>query len=228
MRKNLEDRFTMFLATRTSLDNHGAVWAALVPFSNAVTAFRAKIVSIEDEVAIQEMDLLGYAKDKALKKETMAEKALSVARQTFAFAEDTGDVVLREKMSHSRSTLMSPRDAVVAQKCQGIHTEATAVLAGLAPYGILAADLTELQTLIDDYEAVISAPRTAITVRKGSTEQIETLIQEGTLILTNRLDKMMDEFKLTSPGFYQEYFDARIVVNTGAKKEVPVPTPPGP
>lgn len=228
MRKNLEDRFTMFLATRTALDNHGAVWAALVPFNNAVTAFKAKITTVEEEVAIQEMDLLGYAKDKALKKEAMVEKALSVARQTFAFAEDTGDVVLREKMAQSRTGLMSLRDAVVAQKCQGIHTEATGVLASLAPYGIVAVDLTALQTVIDDYEAVISAPRTAITVRKGSTEQIETLIQEGTVILTNRLDKMMDEFKLTHPGFYQEYFDARIVVNTGAKKEVPVPTPPGP
>jgi hypothetical protein len=75
---------------------------------------------------------------------------------------------------------------------------------------------------------VISAPRTAITVRKGATEAIETLIKDGTAILTNRMDKLMVDFKVSHPDFYQEYFDARIVVNTGAKGGDEPPAPPVP
>ncbi|MEO8068987.1 MAG: hypothetical protein ABI599_14925 [Flavobacteriales bacterium] len=226
MRKDLEDRFTMFYSASTACDNHNAVWAALVPFANAVTAFQAKITEIEQEIETQGLDLDGYAINKGKRKEQMVRKTLTTANQVFAFAEDTDATVLREKMDVSYSDLIAPRDAVVAQKCQGIHDEANAVIALLAPYGVVAADLTALQTLIDAYEAVISAPRTAITVRKGATGNIETLIREGTTILTNRLDKLMSEFKDSSPAFHQEYFDARIVVNTGAKAEVPVP--PGP
>lgn len=227
MKKTLEDRFTMFYAVDTALDNHTATWTPLVPFTNAVTQFKAKIAAIEAEVEQQEKELDGYAMDKIGKKTKMIEKALQVANQVFAFAEDTSNTVLREKVDFSRTDLSTKRDAVVAQLCQGIHDEANAVIASLAPYGLVAADLTALQTLIDDYEAVISAPRTAITVRKGSTEAIEALIKEGTLILTNRLDKLMSEFKDSAPDFYQEYFDARVVVNTGVvTPEKPVP--PGP
>lgn len=227
MRKDLEDRFTMFYAVQTAVDKHNAAWAALVPYANATTAFKDKIVAIEAEVAKQGTDLEGYALDKAAKKEKMVQKGLAIANQVYAYAEDNDDAVLREKMDVSYSDLTAPRDAVIAQKCQVIHDEANAVIASIGAYGVVAADLTALETLIDAYEAVISAPRTAITVRKGATEAIETLIKEGTTILTNRMDKLMSEFKDSNPDFYQEYFDARIVVNTGSKKEEP-PVPPTP
>ena len=219
----------MFYATQACVNTHNAVWAALVPFANAVTAFDAKIVEIEAEVETQGLGTDGYAIDKGQKKEDMVRKALAIANQTFAYAEDNNEIVLREKMDVSYSDLIAPRDAVVAQKCQGIHDEANAVIASLAAYGVLPADLTALQGAIDKYELVISAPRTAITVRKGATEAIETLIREGTTILKNRMDKLMVEFKGTNPDFYQEYFDARIVVNTGVVTPEPAPpVPPGP
>lgn len=217
----------MFYAVNAACDAHNAVWSGLLPYANAVSAFKAKIVEIEKEVETQVTDLEGYAMDKGQRKEVMVRKALAVANQVFAYAEDNGLTVLREKMDVRYSDLIAPRDAVVAQKCQGIHDEANAVIGSLGDYGIMATDLTELQGLIDAYEAVISAPRTAITVRKGATEAIENLIREGTTILKNRMDKLMSEFQVSDPGFYQEYFDARIVVNSGTKKE-DVPVPPGP
>ncbi|MBK7382986.1 MAG: hypothetical protein IPI81_06555 [Flavobacteriales bacterium] len=217
----------MFRVVDTTCDVYVAVWTPLVPFATAVAAFKAKIKAIEDEIETQSTELDGYAMDKGKKKETMVRKAHSVANQVFAYAEDVGDTVLREKMDVSYSDLIAPRDSIVGQKCQGIHTEANAVIASLAPYGILPLDLTDLQGFIDAYELVISAPRVAITVRKGATERIETLIREGTTILTNRMDKLMSEFKDSDPVFHQEYFDARIVVNSGSVKEE-VPVPPGP
>lgn len=217
----------MFYATQKCVDTHSAAWAALLPYANAATAFKAKIVEIEAEVETQGLGTDGYAIDKGAKKEEMVRATLRIANQVFAYAEDNNDIVLREKVDVSYSDLIAPRDAVVAQKCQGIHDEANAVIAGLAAYGVVAVDLTALQSLIDGYEAVISAPRTAVTVRKGATEAIETLIKEGTTILKNRMDKLMSEFELSDPAFYQEYFDARIVVNTGVVTPEP-PVPPGP
>jgi hypothetical protein len=228
MRKELEDRFTMFYAVQNAVDTHSAVWTAMVPYANAVTEFKAKIVAIEEEVEAQSTDLEGYAMDKGEKKEAMVRATLAVASKVYAYAEDNANTVLREKVDVSYSDLIAPRDAVVAQKCQGIHDEANAVVASLAPYGVLPADLTALQGLITRYETVISAPRTAITIRKGATENIERLIREGTAILKNRMDKLMVEYQVSNPDFYQEYFDARIVVNTGVVTPEPEPVPPTP
>ena len=217
----------MFYTVRTAVDKHNAVWMAVVPYDNAVKDFKQVITDTEQELTTQEEELDGYAMDKGARKEKMVRKALTIANEVFAYAEDNSDLVLREKMDVSYSDLIAPRDAVVAQKCQGIHDEANVVIASLAPYGVLPADLTDLLTFITDYEAAISAPRTAITVRKGATANIEKLIKAGTTILTKRMDKLMSEFQDSSPLFYQEYFNARIVVNTGAKKdEVPVPPVP--
>lgn len=227
MRKDLEDRLTMFYATQSAVDKYHATWAALVPYSNAVDAFKDVILNLEAEVETQGLGTDGYAMDKGAKKEDMVRKTLAIANHVYAYAVDNADIVLREKMSVSYSALIAPRDAVVAQKCQGIHDEANAVIASLAAYGVVAGDLTAQQSAIDIYEAVISSPRTAITVRKGATENIEELIREGTAILKDRMDKLMVEYEVSSPDFYQEYFDARIVVNTGAKKE-DAPVPPTP
>ncbi|MBK6776241.1 MAG: hypothetical protein IPG74_10505 [Flavobacteriales bacterium] len=35
-----------------------------------------------------------------------------------------------------------------------------------------------MQTLIDDYVAVVSAPRSALTVRKGATADIDALVRQ--------------------------------------------------
>jgi hypothetical protein len=219
----------MFYATNSCVDTHNAVWVANVPYANAVTDFKARIVAIESEIETQGLGTDGYAIDKGQKKEEMVRQTLRIANQVFAYAEDNSLVVLREKMDVSYSDLIAPRDAVVAQKCQGIHDEANTVIAALGPYGVVAADLTALQGAIDRYEAVIAAPRNAVTVRKGATEAIETLIRETTTILKNRMDKLMSEFEVSNPVFYQQYFDARIVVNTGVVTPEPAPpVPPGP
>lgn len=47
----------MFYAAQTAVDAHNAAWAALLPFANAVTAFKDKIVAIEAEIAKQATDL---------------------------------------------------------------------------------------------------------------------------------------------------------------------------
>ncbi|MEO8066942.1 MAG: hypothetical protein ABI599_04535 [Flavobacteriales bacterium] len=107
-------------------------------------------------------------------------------------------------------------------------TEANAVAAALVPYGIAAADLTAAQALIDAYVTVVSAPRTAITIRKGATAAIEELVGANMDILNDRMDKLMPEFKPSAPDFHQEYFDARIIVDLGGKEEEEEEEPPVP
>jgi len=227
MRQNLENRISMFYSVQEACNAHTATWTPLVPFSDAFTEMQGKLDRIEDNIEIQERPLEGIARDKREKKLAMVKKALEVAEAGYALATATGDPDLQEKMNYSRSNLLAGRDTVIGQRSQSVHTDASAVAAALVPYGIVAADLTTLQTLIDAYVAVVASPRTAITVRKGSTEAIATLVSETSGILNDRMDKLMPQFKAANPDFYQEYFDARIVVDLGGNEEEEAP-PPGP
>lgn len=209
----------MFYALLQVLAKHVAVWTGLVPFKNAHDELKLNVGSIENATQKQETSLKGVALDKRFKKEAMVKQTLSIAQAMFAYAEDEGDVVLRDKVDYSRSELMQTRDAIIAQTCQNIHDLANPIIAALAAYGLLPADLTGHQSTIDAYTATVGSPRAALTVRKGATAEINALVKDSMKILNNRMDKMMPEWEASNPDFFQEYFDARMIVDSGSTKQ---------
>ena len=219
MRKANEDRMSMFYALLQVLTKHAAVWTGLIPFKAANDELEANQASLENATQTQESSLKGVALDKRFKKEAMVKKSLEIAQGVFAYAEDMGDVVLRAKVDYSRSDLMHTRDAIIAQTCQNIHDLANGVIASLGAYGLVAADLTTQQGKIDAYTATVGSPRAALTVRKGATAEIDALVKDSMKILNNRMDKLMPEFEVSNPDFFQEYFDARMIVDSGSEKK---------
>ena len=219
MNKQNEDKMSMFYALLQVLAKHVAVWTGLVPFKNAHDELKLNVGSIENATQKQETSLKGVALDKRFKKEAMVKQTLSIAQAMFAYAEDEGDVVLRDKVDYSRSELMQTRDAIIAQTCQNIHDLANPIIAALAAYGLLPADLTGHQSTIDAYTATVGSPRAALTVRKGATAEINALVKDSMKILNNRMNKMMPEWEASNPDFFQEYFDARMIVDSGSTKQ---------
>jgi len=219
MNKQNEDKMSMFYALLQVLAKHVAVWTGLVPFKNAHDELKLNVGSIESATQKQETSLKGVALDKRFKKEAMVKRTLSIAQAMFAYAEDEGDVVLRDKVDYTRSDLMQPRDAIIAQTCQNIHDLANPLIATLAAYGVLPADLSAQQDAIDAYMATVGSPRAALTVRKGATAEINALVKDSMKILNNRMDKLMPEFEESNADFFQEYFDARMIVNSGSAKK---------
>jgi len=95
-------------------------------------------------------------------------------------------------------------------------------VASLADYGVLPADLAELNVLIDAFVNLIPAPRIAITARKGATTGLATFIKDADSVLKERLDKLMQLFKVSALEFYTHYFNARIIVgNKGGNASDP-------
>ena len=211
----------MILAVLQVCFKHALTWTGLVPYKTAHDELKANVASIENATQVQENVLVGIALDKRFKKDAMVKKTLEVAQGVFAYAEDQGDVILRAQVDFSKSDLLKERDAVIGQVCQNIHDTSNGVIASLGAYGLVAADLVELQAGIDAYVAVIASPRTAVTVRKGATAEIDALVKDSMKILNNRMDMLMPEFETSAPEFFQEYFDARIIIDLGGKEEKP-------
>ncbi|MBK9274709.1 MAG: hypothetical protein IPM49_09240 [Flavobacteriales bacterium] len=215
MDKKQENQLTMFYAVQKTLERHGAVWSGTPAMVAASTEYDANIASLEACVEKQVIDIRGFARAKAEAEAEMVAMTLQVAGGVRAYATVVGDSVLADKMNVTRSTLLRHRDSVVAQHCQGIHTEATAVVASLADYGVLPATLTALQGAIDAYVAAITAPRNAITQRKGATAELRMLIKDTTKLLVKRLDSLVEQYRLANAEFYREYHNSRMIVDLG-------------
>lgn len=86
-------------------------------------------------------------------------------------------------------------------------------IASLAHYGVTAAEVTALQTLIDAYLVLVQQPRNVITARKGATSEIGLLVRDTQKLLTRRLDMLMRRFVVSAPKFYRQYTNARIIID---------------
>jgi len=215
MKKQEENRMSMFYAVKQVCEKHTTAFGGLTPFVNAFDELKVNLGALEGAVQKQELSLVGVALDKRNKRGAMLGRALAVANSVFAYAEDNGNTVLQARVNYSLSTLSKGRDAVIGQRCQGVYAEAMAV--DLVDYGVTAADLTELQKAIDAYVATIGSPRSALTVRKGATAEISALVKDSLKILNNRMDKLMNDFTESAPAFHQEYFDARMILDIGGR-----------
>ena len=78
---------------------------------------------------------------------------------------------------------------------------------------------------------LLPTPRAAITDRKRATDDITTLEREIDEILKDLMDPLVENFRATNLTFYKQYFDARIIVDTGSRgsdddASTPTPTTP--
>lgn len=221
MNKINENKLSMFHTVLSVCEKYKAQWTPVLGYANAHGELVVNVQSIVDASKVQETNMTGAALDKRFKRDAMTAKTVEVARAVYAYAEDIGDLVLREKMNLAPHDVNRKRDSVVGALCQGVNDVATALIASLGDYGLVVADCTALQAAIDAYAAVVSAPRTATGVRKGATAEINQLVKDSMKILNNRMDKLMPEFETSAPEFFQEYFDARIIVDNGGTQQQP-------
>ena len=216
-----ENKLSMGYATIKVLDLNQAIWNGVPAFVQAHTELKANLTAIELALTKQVTDIKGHAMDKQAAEERMISKTLSVAGSVMAMATVNGDNGLAEAMDLSPTELRRYRDSVVAQRCMGVHDAATANAAALVAYGVTAADITDLKTLIDKYVDLIAQPRNMIAARKGATAETGALIRDTMKLLNNRIDRLMQQFAFSQKEFYKHYFDARIIIDQHGQKDAP-------
>ena len=218
-----ENRMSMAYAAIQVLDQNTLIWNGVPAMVQVHTEFKANLTALEGAVAKQVADIKGHAKDKAAAEEKMIIKALAMAGSVMAFATVNNDNGLADSMDITPSELNRYRDSVVAQRCQTVHDAANTNIVALAAFGILPADVTALQTLIDTYVALIPQPRNMITARKGATAEIGALVRDTMKLLTRRIDRLIMQFNFSNPEFVKQYFDARIIIDQHGQKDEATP-----
>jgi hypothetical protein len=222
MKKNQEYRFNMYNAAHRVLLDHSALYASMPALGDAVAELGTNLEAMAQCVEKQVIDITGFARDKAAAEERMLALTQVVAKGALAYATVKDDAVLAAKVRVGLSRLRRHADGVVARHCQAVLDAATTVAGSLADYGVDGPRLDELKAAIQRHDQANSAPRLAITARKGATTELALLLKDTTKLVTRRLDALMERFKLEAPAFHRAYTDARIIVDRGARSADPL------
>lgn len=223
-----ENKLSMCRAVITVLDDNAPEYAAVTALVTQVGNLHSSVDLIGQLVQIQSAPTTGVTVDKATLQTQMVDTALRVAGGLKAFASDTNNADLLHQADINKSTFTRARDDQRDDIAQQVHDLANTNIAALAPYGITAATLTGLQTRISAYVAVIGAPRVARTKISTATEMLETEFARADMILNDRIDGLVEQFKDSGTTFYSDYKNARRIVDTGGPSAPPTPPPPGP
>ena len=200
------------------LDDNNVIWNGNAAVSDKVLKFRNSLTKILRLKTIQETDAKGNTQTKLLNKLKMGEKGIVIASVLAQFAEDTGNLTLKEEVNFSLSDLTPKTDTTAKTRNQLVHDRADSNLVALTAggYGITALMISDYQTAIDTFMTSVPKRKEAGAITKAATAALKTEMKKM-IGLMDGIGKLLIVFKSANLDFYNEYFNAIKSVDIGGK-----------
>mgnify|MGYP001031277974 CR=1 FL=1 len=221
MRDTLENKYTMYRAVETLLDDNAAKTASIPIFATRLTEFKDVLLQIVDKEDNRNTATLGMTADKRAKRSAMIEDAAVLAAKIRTLGFDTKDERLIQMGDFKRSDLDKMRDTQLLPTVLGIKNEADANSASLVPYGVTPVIITDLDSKMTDYNAALGSKESSFSVKGAAYTALLGLFDSADDILKNKLDNLMEGFKTSDNEFYNQYKIAREIHDLGVRHEQP-------
>ena len=219
MKTRLINKLAAFVTLVSICRKGQTTWTTLKAFADTFAKFATRVETLERLKKEQSEGTTGIAAQKQQCREEACSAASTVAGGVRAMCEDTGDLETAGKVDFSESDLLKGRDTASRDKCQTVHDVAEENLSSLGKYGVDEDVLEDLQDKITAYDERITKPREAIATGKTVTKQITTEFRAADRLLTKGLDPLSLKFKKSASTFYQDYWNARAIVDTSATRD---------
>jgi len=219
MRKRLENKFKMILTVLQILSDREELWKTNVPMKTAVMELNKGKGKAEKLIQKQEMLKKPSGDAKLNQKKLVTDLLLPIIGAISAWAADTNNEELKQKFNLSKKNLLKGREMVVVERLLGILDMITPYTESLIPYGITKEMITECYSAIMLFKAMLPNSREKQKVLKTVTWQLKNEIDDCVITLEERIDKMMLNYKMPQPDFYNEYTNARIIGGWEKKEE---------
>lgn len=208
-----QNRFNMLVSVQQYLDQSTATWS-LVP---VITRFKNELdQKVTDINVLEGADEDSSAAARVKKdnlKDTIARKTSILAGALYAYAEEAGDNGLSAKANLSPNTIKKLRDMELPDRITAFITALRPELANLADYGVTEDQVTDLETSLDDYRPLVGKARLIRSNNQITDREVSKLVSDGTSLLSDKLDRVMRQFEISDPGFYDGYLRARVIVD---------------
>ncbi len=215
------NKFRSYVGVESACKRYKPVWnAAAVPeFGLAVTDLSERIVIIRGLGQRQEDPTTGIAAMKLHCRKQVCTTGAIIAGAVHSWATKTNQLDIAQKADWSYSDLFAGRETASADRCQNVHKLAKENLSSLAKFGVTADKLEEFQEQVDAYLGCIGKPREAITTTRTVTQQLATEFAAVDKLLEKTLDKLVLQFQESAPDFFNDYQNARFIVDQNGARE---------
>jgi hypothetical protein len=118
---------------------------------------------------------------------------------------------------YSYSDIYNLPDRDCLSTATGIYNKLIELTAELAAYDVTAADLTALQTALEDFRNSLAIKGSAGTQKVAANQTIALLFEDNDLLIYKQLDKLLQRYERTHIDFYNAYTNARKIKATGVR-----------
>jgi len=217
MNKKQHNKRVSYHATLAALEAMPGV-DSIAGLPAELAAFRAKMGEMISLAQMQEEALAGkrLRRDELL--DEMVDAAVDIAALVSAYADKHKLVELASLVRVEPGDFARTRRSARTVLAKSILDAAHAVLPELAPYGVTAEMLEDLDLRITAALEGLHQPRTGIVERKTATGRLAALFDEIDALLDNQIDRLVYRVRKSFPSAYASYRSAReIIDHTGRR-----------
>lgn len=212
MTKKQSNDYRMFVNTQQYMDLHTFVWnviAKIVLYKIDLDELIARIKDKSQE--IDGLESVTELKDKLKGMVVIKISGLSGTLQSYAYDVGKEDFAKTVKATKSDLNAMKERELLIFSNMA--IEKATEKVGELADFGVSSEMLTEIQTTVDEFGALIGQPRTIRNTKFIALDTIEELFAECRILLNKKMDNNMLMFRENNPEFHSGYDRARTIVD---------------
>lgn len=177
------------------------------------------LTTIRNLKQIQDKSTKGATRGKSEIETSITNGILKVGAGLRAFATEAKNYEMLTLSTFTDSSIRRMRDSDLADKARTICEAATPVVGNLSIYQVMQTDVDTLSANVPEYLLAMPDGRSILTQTKQSTAAIQAKLDEGKLLLKEKLDVHMSPFKSTNATLYGEYKNARIIIDLAATHE---------
>lgn len=205
------NRITMFRTVIKYLDQHAAVWAAMAPLAAAVQLLKDTLALIDATMQKQAVPTKGAAVNKSTARDALEDVLFLICEALGALGHTSGDNDLVALTALSVSILHKLGEEELSARAALVLAAANTHKPALVTINVTQANIDELTQALQSYNASKETPRTATAERAAQTDLLPGLLRDGSDVLRNRIDRMVNLFQRTNPEFLAGYRSARVV-----------------
>jgi hypothetical protein len=211
-------KMSMYVAVLDICKKHEVEWSEIPKIVSAVDGLQLSVNEL-NALALSHLESSVIVSSyKAQKLEELIASLIEVHVAFKALASVTNDPGLLLKHNFGSAKLKSMADGKL--KVHIAHVAEDLIAAGniLEPYGLSNERIGEILQVIEETSIAISKPRTVIVERKSTTKSLSTKITAIDRLIREQLDNLVRLQKRNLPEFFDEYFNARLIIHTRGKK----------
>lgn len=218
MRKKIENRLNMYQSVISVCNDHVSVWEGIPGFVEAFTAFKNTYETVNVTAQQQASKTVGVSAGKYGKLNTLIDSIIVVhgtLKLHGTVINDTS-LIARNKLNASLLKSLSMQQLLIHLDTLIVDINNHGTFLGV--YGVDEATLDATLGAIDEARNVMNSPRKAIIERKLQTKMLEQFVKEMDDLLKTNLDTLVRVHKKSNPTFFDLYWNARVIIDSGVKK----------